>query len=119
MFDRIVIAMGTNTCKSASQPVEQRLSCLRELYRHEPRVEVISYEGLTIDAARSVGATVMLRGLRSGIDLEYERPIAQANLEMSGIETVFLLTAPHLAHVSSSLVRELSRYGRDTTPYLP
>ena len=119
MFDHIVIAVGVNVGKVPFQSLDERLARLRDIYKDEKRVSVMSYEGLTIDAAHAAGATVILRSLRSATDMEYERPIAQANLDMAGIETIFLLASPALAHVSSSLVRELAHYGRDVSRYLP
>ena len=119
LFDGIIIAIGTNSSKTPWQPVEERLARLRELYKDEPRVRIETYDGLTVDAAKRLGANVILRGVRNAIDLEYERSIAQGNLDLEGMETVFLLASPTLAHVSSSLVRELSHYGRDVSIYLP
>ena len=102
LFDRVVIAVGVNSGK-----------------RSEPKVRVISYEGLTVDACRREGAHWMLRGVRSAIDFEYERNLADINRRISGVETMLLFTLPEYAAVSSSVVRELCSYGYDVGEFLP
>lgn len=92
---------------------------LTSLFANEPRVKVMSYSGLTVDVARECGAQFMLRGVRSVIDFEYERSIADVNREISGLETVMLFTEPMYAHISSSVVRELLSYGRDVSSFVP
>ena len=79
----------------------------------------MTYETLTVDFARAQGASFMLRGVRSTTDFEYEKAFAEANKQLSGIETVLMLTRPEYEHISSSLVRDLYSYGKDITPYLP
>ena len=83
------------------------------------RVEVITYKGLTIDMAKEIEATAIVRGVRSTIDFEYEKNIADINRELSGIETILLFTHPTLSHVSSSMVRELNHFGYDISKYIP
>lgn len=119
LFDKIVIAIGINEAKHTLQPLEQRLEAIRKVYREVSRVEVESYDTLTIDFARKVGAQFILRGLRTIRDFEYEREIADLNRSMSGIETVMFFTAPELACVSSSSVRELMAFGKDVSKFLP
>ena len=77
------------------------------------------FANLTVDFAREEGAEFMLRGVRSTIDFEYEKAFAEANKQLSGLETVLMLTKPEYEHISSSLVRDLYSYGKDITPYLP
>lgn len=114
LFDEVVIAIGVNIDKPGSEShAEQRCAAIRERYAAEPRVSVIVYSDLTVDAARRVGAGVLLRGARSGVDFEYERNIADANrLLAPGLETVILPSRPELACISSTLMRDLARYGR-------
>lgn len=120
IFDTVVIAVGISATKPVTaEALAARLEPIRRLYANEPRVEVISYSGLTVDAARQHGCNVMLRGIRNAIDMEYERSLADVNRRISGMETVFLFTLPELSAVSSSVVRELERYGHDVTPFLP
>jgi pantetheine-phosphate adenylyltransferase len=120
LFDRIVIGIGVNANKPDSQADgEKRAAHLRAVYANEPRVEVITYSTLTVDAAQSVGAKFLLRGVRSARDFEYERDLADVNRRLSGIETVLLYALPDLAVISSSLVRELQSYGKDVANLMP
>lgn len=119
MFDRIVIGIGINSAKSGWLPVEERLQRIRQIYAGNPKVEVITFNGLTVDAARSCGAQFLLRGVRSTIDFEYERNLADINRNLSGVESVLIYALPELAAISSSMVRELASFGVDVTPYLP
>lgn len=119
LFDRVVIAVGVNSGKRGSAPVDERIEAIRRLYASEPKVEVTSYYGLTVDACRREGARWMLRGVRSAIDFEYERNLADINRRISGIETLLLFTLPEYAAVSSSVVRELRSYGHDVSEFLP
>ena len=119
LFDRIVVAVGVNNQKRTLFSEEERLDCIRSLYCGNDRVDVVSYNGLTVDAARNCGAQFIVRGVRMIQDFEYEKNLAVVNRELSGIETVFLYTLPELGHVSSSIVRELISYGKDVTDLLP
>ncbi len=119
IFDEIVIGIGHNNQKQSTFTLEERLQTIEQVFAHEPRVKVKTYEGLTIDFAMAQKAQCILRGVRSVQDFEYERNIAEANRQLSGIETVLLYTRPEYAHISSSLVRELYSYNKDITPYLP
>ena len=119
MFDEVVVAIGVNALKRPMFTAEERVAMLEGLFANEPRVRVMSYSGLTVDVARECGAQFMLRGVRSVMDFEYERSIADVNREISGLETVMLFTEPMYAHISSSVVRELIGYGRDVSTFLP
>ena len=119
LFDEIVIGIGINAQKRPLFFAEERVAAIRNAFRDEPKVRVMTYETLTVDFAREVGATFMLRGVRSTTDFEYEKAFAEANKQLSGIETVLMLTRPEYEHISSSLVRDLFSYGKDITPYLP
>ena len=119
LMDEIVIAIGVNESKRSYFPLEKRLEMIRVLYIDEPRVKVESYDSLTIDFARKVGAGYILRGIRSVVDFEYEKTIADMNRTISGIETFVLFTEPALTHISSTLVRELLRYGSDVSSFIP
>lgn len=119
MFDKIVVAVGVNYTKSGSTPVAERIDAIRKAIAPTGKVEVIDYQGLTIDAAKACGACAIIRGIRSVADFEYERNLADVNRAISGIDTVMLCADPSLAAVSSSVVRELKSYGHDVTPFLP
>ena len=117
--DKVVIAIGINYNKRYAEPIEQRMESIKNLYADNPNVEVVSYEGLTIDCASNEGADFIVRGIRCVKDFEYERDIAEVNRRLTGIETVFLFTEPELAHISSTIARELKSYNKDITDYLP
>ena len=119
LFDKIIIAIGVNRSKQPFFPLAQRMETLRQLYAHEQRVEIASYETLTIDFAKQMNARFILRGLRSVYDFEYERDIAEVNRQLASIETILLFTERQYACISSSLVRELISYGKDASAYLP
>ena len=116
--DKVIIAVGRNCDKKGTETVEERMAAIKAVFADEPRVEVKSYEGLTIDFAKEAGASFLLRGVRNIKDFEYERDIADVNRHLTGIETVLLYSDPSLAHVSSSIVRELASYGKDVTEFL-
>ena len=115
----IVIGVGINESKRSLFSHEERVQAIREHYRNEPKVRVVSYNDLTIDLARREGAKFILRGLRSVKDFEYERDIANMNHRLSGIETILLFTEPQFSSISSSVVRELIAFGKDVTEFLP
>ena len=117
--DAVVIAIGINEKKQTYYTLEQRVEAIRKLYADEPRVKVITYSGLTVDAAQQEGASFILRGVRSVIDFEYEKSIADVNRQLTGIETLLLFTEPAYAHISSSVVRELLHFGKDVSAFLP
>lgn len=119
LMDEVVIAIGVNEAKKSFFPLQKRMEMIRELYADEPRVRVESYNSLTIDFAQAIGANFMLRGIRSVNDFEYEKTIADMNRTLSGIETFVLFTEPSLTHISSTLVRELLRYGHDVSAFIP
>ena len=119
LFEKIVIAVGHNSAKGGDNDIEERLEAIRRVYAGNPKVEVTAYEGLTVDACRLHGATWMIRGVRSSIDFEYERTLADVNRRISGIETMLLPALPQLADISSSVVRELRAYGHDTSQFTP
>ena len=117
--DEVIVGIGFNEGKKGFLPLEKRVEMIRALYADEPRVKVLPYSGLTVDLAREQEADVIVRGIRSVKDFEYEESIADINRKLSGIETVFLFTEPELSSVSSSVVRELVHYGKDVSAFLP
>ena len=119
VFDEIVIGIGHNYTKRVTFSIEERLAAIQCIYNNETRVRVEVYDGLTVDFATKHNAQFILRGVRSTLDFEYERNIAEANKQLSGIETVLLYTRPEYAHISSTLVRDLHAHRKDIAPYLP
>ena len=120
LFDQVVVGIGHNPKKSRVLGLELRLALARDACAGLRAVRVETYEGLTVDFATTLGAAAILRGLRDGTDLAFEAPLAQANRVMAPeIETVFVLTDPTLACVSSSLMREIVAAGGDASVWLP
>ena len=119
MLDEIVLAIGVNEAKSQYFSVDERVRMLEDLFRSNPRVKVLSYNCLTVDLARQCHAGFILRGIRSVNDFEYEKTIADVNRKISGVETLVLFTEPEHTHISSTIVRELLRYGRSVDEFLP
>ena len=119
LFDEFVIAIGVNADKRSFMSMEQRKAWIESVFKDAPTVRVITYNGMTIDAAREVGAQFIVRGVRLIQDFENEKHLAEVNRDLSGIETILLYTLPEYSHISSSIVRELVRYGQDVSAYLP
>ncbi len=119
MADEVVIAIGVNAGKKSMFSLEERVAQIQKVYANEPRVKVESYEGLTTDFAKNIGATVMVRGVRTAQDFEFERTLADVNRQLTGIETILLITEPQYSAISSSIVRELLSYGKDVKEFLP
>ena len=116
LCDRLVVAVATNVAKQPLFSVEERLELLRAVIGDEPRVEVRSFEGLLVDFARASGATMVVRGLRAVTDFDFEFQMALMNRTLEPtLETVFLVPPPDLTFLSSSLVREVSRFGGDVS----
>jgi pantetheine-phosphate adenylyltransferase len=120
LFDKVVVAIGYNTQKRGFLSIEARKSLIEKVYANNPRVEVTTYTTLTGDEARRVGARAMIRSVRNVTDFDYERTIANANRTIySDLTTVIVLVPVDVEHISSSLVRELHAFGRDTSMLLP
>lgn len=119
LVDEIVIAIGKNDAKKSYFSLESRIDMIRDLYKNDTRIFVDFYDNLTVDYAKSVDANFIVRGIRSINDFEYEKIIADMNRKISGIETFILFTEPELTHVSSTIVRELLRFGHDVSQFIP
>ena len=117
--DHLTIAIGINDNKRTCFPTAKRLAMISRLYANNPRVDVQAYDCLTVDFAREVGANLIIRGIRTVKDFEYEETIADINRRLHGVETILLFTLPELTCVSSSIVRELLGYGKDISPFIP
>lgn len=118
-MDKVVIAIMDNSEKRTSSATNKREQEIKALYNGDSRVEVVVFNGLTTDIAREVNASVIVRGVRGIKDFEYEQTIAQVNKKLSGIETMLLYTEPELAYISSTVVREMKKYGKDISHLLP
>ena len=119
LFDKIVIGVGVNVNKQCMLSVKERVSAIAEIYANETGVEVKQYNDLTCDFAHREGASYIIKGVRSVKDFEYEREQADILRQITGIDTMLFFSEPHLQSVSSSAVRELKRFGKDITAFLP
>lgn len=120
LFDKLVIGIGRNVNKAPMFTEEQRENWIREIYKDNPKVEVVLYEGLTVECCRKVKANFILRGIRYVNDFEYEKAIADMNRSLdNNIETIFLTCLPQFTSVASTLVRDVIRNGGDATQFLP
>jgi pantetheine-phosphate adenylyltransferase len=120
LFDKIYIAIGVNAQKDALFSLEDRKGFIKQVFGDNPKIEIIHFEGLTVEFCKKIGANYILRGLRTAADFEYERAIAQVNKAMyEGIETVFLLTMPEHTPINSSIVRDILRHGGDVSKFIP
>src|ERR1700754_658228 len=120
LFDKLVIGIGRNVNKEPMFSVEQRIEWIREIYKDNPKVEAVVYEGLTVRCCQQVGARFILRGIRYVNDFEYEKAIADMNRSLdTNIETIFLTCLPQYTSVASTLVRDVLKNGGDVMQFLP
>jgi pantetheine-phosphate adenylyltransferase len=120
LFDKLYIGIGRNANKEPMFSEEQRIEWITEIFKDEPRVECVVYDGLTIDCCKRVKAKFILRGIRYVNDFEYEKAIADMNRSLDGdIETIFLTCLPQYTSVASTLVRDVIRNGGDASAFLP
>ena len=120
LFDEIIIGIGTNTNKKRYFEIDLIEREIKGAFSNDPRIKIVCYDDLTATVAKNYGAQFILRGLRNTTDFEYENTISQVNRQLAkDLETVFLITAPELAPISSTIVRELHKFGADITPYIP
>jgi pantetheine-phosphate adenylyltransferase len=120
LFDKIYVGIGINSSKSPMFSAEQRMEWFKEIYKHEPRVESVVYDGLTVNYCKVIHANFILRGIRYVSDFEYEKTIADANRTLDkNIETIFLTGEPKYTSVASTIVRDIIRNGGDASPFLP
>ncbi len=120
IFDKVYVAIGQNTTKTTLFPFGNRMEIVSKVFVDIPGVEVLSYEGLTVEICRKLGAKYVVRGLRSGTDFDYERNIALMNSKLyPDIETVFFISNPDYAGISSTIVREIYKFGGDISSFVP
>lgn len=120
LFDKIVVGIGLNSSKQNFLSAETRLHMIEQVFINQPKVEVATYEGLTIDFCKKINASYMLRGVRSSADFEYERAISQINKTMMPeAETILLLSQPEYSAISSTIVRDILRNHGDVSPFVP
>jgi pantetheine-phosphate adenylyltransferase len=120
LFDKLVIGIGINANKQPMFSAEQRVAWIKAIYRKEPKIDCITYEGLTVDCCKRLDAQYILRGIRYVSDFEYEKAIADMNRSLDGeIETLFLTCLPKYTSVASTLVRDVIRNGGDVSQFVP
>ncbi|HBI80630.1 MAG TPA: pantetheine-phosphate adenylyltransferase [Bacteroidales bacterium] len=120
LFDKVIVAIGFNTNKKAFFSIDKRVAMIQQVFASEPRVEVISYDGLTVDLCNKLGVKYIVRGLRTSADFEFERAIAQVNrLMYPDIESVFMLTAPQHTPVNSTIIRDILLHNGDPGQFIP
>ena len=119
LYDELVVAVLVNPGKAGMFGVEDRMAMLRESLAELPNVTVDSFSGLLVDYCRRREVPVVVKGLRAVGDFEYELQMAQMNRELAGVETLFVPTAPQVGHLSSSLVKQIARFGGDVSSLVP
>ncbi len=120
LFDKVIIAIGDNSSKTNLFSPEKREAVIKKVFEGENKVLVIVYKGLAVDCCKKAGAAFILRGLRNTNDFDFERPIAQMNHDLdASIETVFIMTSPHLSHISSTIVRDIINHGGNISRFVP
>ncbi|OFT56482.1 pantetheine-phosphate adenylyltransferase [Corynebacterium sp. HMSC05H05] len=119
-FDEVVILVTGNPTKTSGLfSIDERVELIREVISHLPNVRVDSWGGLLVDYTSAHHITALVKGLRSSLDYEYELPMAQMNRRLTGVDTYFLLTDEKYGYISSSLTKEVAKYGGDVTGLVP
>jgi pantetheine-phosphate adenylyltransferase len=119
LFDEVIVAIGINADKKYMFSLEERMDFIKESFKDEPKISVVSYKGLTVDFCQKNDVKFILRGLRNPADFEFEKAIAHTNRDLAPIETVFLLTAAKTSYIASSIVRDVIRNNGDYTKLVP
>lgn len=120
LFDKVIIGIGLNSTKAAYLSIEKRKEMLSVVFANEPKVEVQTYEGLTVEFCKKIKASHMIRGIRTVSDFEYEKAIAQMNHALApDIESIFIVSKPGYSSISSTIVRDIMRNNGDVSQFLP
>ncbi len=120
LFDKVYVGIGVNSTKQSLLSVDKRLEMISAVFEGEDKLEMITYEGLTVNFCKKIGASYMIRGIRTVSDFEYEKAIAQMNHALiPEIESIFILSKPGYSAISSTIVRDILRYGGDVSQFVP
>jgi pantetheine-phosphate adenylyltransferase len=119
LFDEVIVAVLVNESKRGLFTIDERLDMLREVLKPYENVRIESFQGLLVDFCRSQRAAVVVKGLRAVSDFDYELQMAQMNIGLAGVETLFMPTNPQNSFISSSLVKDVAKWGGDVTPHVP
>ena len=120
LFDKIIISIGINSEKDQYFSIQERMQWIESVYKNNAKIEIKSYEGLTVDFCRKESANFILRGLRDSHDFKFEKNIAQMNKNLNpDIETIFIITPPEVSHISSTIIRDIIKNGGDVSKFIP
>jgi pantetheine-phosphate adenylyltransferase len=119
LFDEVIVGVLVNESKAGLFSHEERVAMLREVTAHYPNVRVVGFEGLLVDFCRAQDAAVVVKGLRAVSDFDYELKMAQMNVGLAGVETLFMPTNPLYSFLSSSLIKDVAKWGGDVSPHVP
>ncbi|TKB99237.1 pantetheine-phosphate adenylyltransferase [Pedobacter cryophilus] len=120
LFDKIYVGIGVNSSKQSLISADKRLEMITAVFKDEPKLEMVTYEGLTVNFCQKIGASHMIRGIRTVSDFEYEKAIAQMNHALiPEIESIFIVSKPGYSSISSTIVRDILRFGGDVTQFVP
>ncbi|MDR0363229.1 MAG: pantetheine-phosphate adenylyltransferase [Planctomycetota bacterium] len=119
LYDELVVAVSENPQKRPLIPLEERLELIRGLAKGHPNIRAESFTGMTVDFVRKIGAGVILRGIRTFADFEYEFQLALANKRLGGVETVFIMSSAERSFIRSTLIKEAVALGGDVSPFVP
>lgn len=119
LYDEVIVAVLVNESKLGLFTIEQRLEMLREVAKPYANTRIESFQGLLVDFCRAQQATVVVKGLRAVSDFDYELQMAQMNIGLAGVETLFMPTNPQHSFLSSSLVKDVAKWGGDVTAHVP
>ena len=120
LFDKIIVAIGVNSTKNNSYPTEKNIIWIKNILKNHEKIEVISYNGLTVEICKKLNANYIIRGIRDEKDFEFEKKVAQNNKELnSKIETLLITTLPKFSHISSTIVRDILKNGGNSSKLIP
>jgi pantetheine-phosphate adenylyltransferase len=119
LFDEVIVGVLLNQSKVGLFSIEERIAMLEEVTASYDNVRVASFQGLLVDFCRDQGAEVLVKGLRAVSDFDYELQMAQMNIGLAGVETLFMPTNPLYSFLSSSLVKDVAKWGGDVSPHVP
>ena len=119
LFDKVIIAIGINQDKKYLFDMEKRMQWLKDVFAAEPKIEIKSYKGLTVEFCKQQNAKYLIRGLRTSADFEFEKAIAQLNKSQADVESVFVISTPENAPVSSTILRDIIRNGGSVVKFVP
>ena len=120
LFDSIIIAIGINSKKNQLFSMKERMKWIEDIYEENTKIEIKTYQGLTVDFCKKEGANFIIRGLRNSHDFRFERDIAQTNKELNPkIETIFIIADASISHISSTTIRDIIRNGGNVSKFLP